>query len=338
VAAFLPLGARLTLPRDRTEGRGGSLTRLIAIKLVMLVPVVFLVGVGTFAMVELLPGDASLAILGENARPELIERVREEYGFDRPVVVRYLDWVGDALHGDFGRSLRTNQPVAEALRERLPVTLQLAVMAQVMALGLAIPLGAWSAWRARGRIDRATTTASYAIASLPSFVVAIILVWSFALQWEVFPVSGFSRLTNGLGANLEHAFLPALTLALGEFAVYSQLLRSDMSATLNEEFIVAARARGLPARHVLVHEALRPSSFALLTLAGVNLGRLIGGTIIVEYFFGLGGVGTLVVQAVSNRDFPVLQGSVFILAVGYLLINTAVDLAYNYLDPRIRRG
>jgi peptide/nickel transport system permease protein len=314
------------------------MVRAVAIKLVMLIPVVFLVCVGTFAMVELLPGDASLAILGENARPELIERVRQEYGLDKPVVVRYVDWAGDALHGDFGRSLRTNQPVTEALSERLPVTLQLAVMAQLLALAFAVPFGAWSAWRVGGRVDRATTTVSYAITSLPSFVVAIILVWVFALRLGVLPVSGFARLSDGVGANLEHAFLPALTLALTEFAVYSQLLRGDMVATLNQDFITAARARGLPSSHVLVHEALRPSSFALLTLAGVNFGRLIGGTFIVEYFFGLGGVGTLVIQAVSSRDFPVLQGSVFLLAVGFLIISTAVDIAYNYLDPRIRRG
>jgi peptide/nickel transport system permease protein len=313
-------------------------SRQIVIRILALLPVLFLVGVGTFLMVELLPGDPAIAILGENSRPELIARVREEYRFDRPLVVRYVDWAGDALQGDLGRSLRTNQPVTEALRERLPVTLQLAVMAQLMALALAVPFASLSAWRAGGRFDRASTSLNYALTSMPAYILGIGLVYVFAVRLRVFPVTGFERLSNGLLPNLEHAFLPALTLALTEFAVYSHLLRDSLAATLSEDFVMAARARGLPARHIVVREALRPSSFALMTLAGLNLGRLLGGTIIVEYLFGLGGIGTLLINAVSNRDFPVLQGGVLLLAAGFLVVNTAVDLAYGYLDPRIRRG
>jgi peptide/nickel transport system permease protein len=313
------------------------LLRMIVVRLALLLPVIFLVSLATFLMVELLPGDPAIAILGENARPELVARVQEEYGFDRPLVVRFGDWLGDALRGDLGRSLRTNQPVTEAFGERLPVTLQLAVMAQVMALGLAVPLAAWSAWREGGRFDRATTASSFALSSFPPFLIGIFLVWLFALHWRIFPVTGFVRLSDGLWQNLEHAFLPALTLALVDLAVYTQLLRANMVVTLQEEFVSAARARGLPSRHILLREALRPSSFALITLAGVNLGQLIGGTIIIEYMFGLGGVGTLVIQAVYNRDFPVLQGCVLLLSVGFLLINTAVDIAYLFIDPRIRR-
>jgi peptide/nickel transport system permease protein len=160
----------------------------------------------------------------------------------------------------------------------------------------------------------------------------------FALHWQIFPVTGWERLTAGVGPNLKHAFLPALTLGLAEFAIYTQLLRGDMAATLQEDFILSARARGLSSRHVLMREALRPSSFSLITLAGVNLGRLIGGTVIIESLFGLGGVGRLITQAIPQKDFPVLQGSVLILAVAYLLINTIVDVAYNFIDPRVRRG
>lgn len=314
------------------------MTRTISVKLLLLVPVIFLVSVATFLMTELLPGDPAVAILGENATPERVALVRAELGLDDPIVERYLGWAGDALTGDFGRSLISNQPVWEAFKERLPVTLQLAVMAQVLALLLAIPFGAWSAWRAGSRFDRATSTFNFAVVGLPPFLLGLLLVYVFALQWQVLPVSGWERFSDDLGDNLRHAFLPALTLALAEFAIYTQLLRGDMAATLNEDFVLSARARGLTSRHILLREALRPSSFSLVTLAGVNLGRLIGGTIIIEKLFGLGGVGTLVTQAIPQKDFPVLQGSVLILAVAYLLINTFVDIGYQFIDPRVRRG
>jgi peptide/nickel transport system permease protein len=296
------------------------------------------VSVATFMMTELLPGDPAIAILGENATPEQIAAINEELGFNKPLVERYIDWASDALSGDLGRSIRSNQPVTEAFMERLPVTLQLAIMAQVIALVLAIPLGAWSAWRAGSRFDRSVSTFNFAIIGLPSFLLGIILVYAFALKWQIFPVTGWVRLTESVSENMKHAFLPALTLGLFEAAIYTQLLRSDMNATLQEDFVLSARARGLSSRHILLREALRPSSFSLITLAGVNLGRLIGGTVIVERLFGLGGVGTLVTQAIPQKDFPVLQGSVLILAVAYLLINTAVDVSYNFIDPRVRRG
>jgi peptide/nickel transport system permease protein len=314
------------------------MARTIGVKLLLLLPVIFLVSVATFMMTELLPGDPAYAILGDQATPERVEVVREQLGLNKPIVERYIDWAGDALQGDLGRSLTSNQPVWEAFKERLPVTLQLALMAQIFALLFAIPFGAWSAWRARGWFDRATTTFSFGVVSLPSFLIAIILVYAFALHWQIFPVTGWVRLTEDLGRNLEHAFLPAISLGLFEFAIYAQLLRGDMNVTLQEDFVLSARARGLPSRHILLREALRPSSFSLITLAGVNLGRLIGGTIIIEKFFGLGGVGTLVTQAIPQKDFPVLQGSVLILAVAYLLINTFVDVGYNFIDPRVRRG
>lgn len=314
------------------------MARAIGLKLLLLVPVIVIVSFLTFLMTELQPGDTAIAILGESAQPEQIEAVREQLGLDKPVPERYADWAGNAITGDLGRSLRSNQPVVEALRERLPVTIQLALMAQLMALILAVPLGAWSAWRAGGKFDRTTSTASFGIVGLPPFVLGLLLVYALALKFEIFPVTGWINLTENLGQNLRHAFLPALTLGLGEAAVYTQLLRNDMAATLQEDFVLSARARGLPSRHVLLREALRPSSFSLITLAGVNLGRLIGGTVIIENLFGLPGVGRLIVQAIPQKDFPVMQGAVIVLAVTYLLINTIVDISYLYIDPRIRRG
>lgn len=311
---------------------------LILRKLLLLIPVIFLVSAATFLLTEALPGDPAVAILGESATPAQIEAINKQLGFDKPIVQRYLDWAGNALQGDFGRSIRSNQPVADAFLERLPVTLQLALMAQVIALALAIPLGAWSAWKQGSRFDRSVSAVNFAIIGLPAFLIGIILVYLLALQFEVFPVTGWVRITDSLTGNLRHAFLPAMTLALGELAVYTQLLRADMTTTLQEDYVLAARSRGLPSRQILMREALRPSSLSLITLAGVNLGRLIGGTVIVEQLFGLGGVGRLVQQAIPQKDFPVLQGSVLILAVAYLLINTIIDVGYTAIDPRIRRG
>lgn len=314
------------------------MARAIGVKLLLLIPVVVIVSFLTFLMTELQPGDTAIAILGESAQPEQIVAVREQLGLDQPIPQRYAEWAGSAVTGDLGRSLRSNQPVVDALRERLPVTIQLAVMAQLMALILAVPLGAWSAWRAGGRFDRATSTTSFGIVGLPPFVLGLLLVYALALKFQVFPVTGWINLTENFGQNMRHAFLPSLTLALTEAAVYTQLLRNDMAATLQEDFVLSARARGLSSRHILLREALRPSSFSLITLAGVNFGRLIGGTVIIEQLFGLPGVGRAIIQAIPQKDFPILQGAVIVLAVAYLLINTLVDVTYLYIDPRIRRG
>ena len=312
--------------------------RQVGLRLLLLVPVLFLVSVATFSITELLPGDPVIAILGENADPETYAALRAELRLDEPVVQRYLDWASDAIHGDLGTSIRSHQPVTEAFRERLPVTLQLAVMATFIGLVVAIPLGAWSAYRAGKFSDRLATTSSFALVGLPPFLMGLLLVYMFALYKEWFPVTGWVYISESVPENLHHAFLPALALALTEIAIYTQLLRADMFATLQQDYILAAKARGLTSRHILMREALRPSSFSLITLAGVNLGRLIGGTVIIEALFALPGVGRLVIQAIPQKDYPVLQGSVLILATAYLFINTAVDLSYSVIDPRIRRG
>jgi peptide/nickel transport system permease protein len=312
--------------------------RFLGLRLLQLVPVVLLVSLGTAALLDLLPGDPAIAILGENATPETIAAVRADLHLDDSFLSRYGTWLGDAVQGDLGSSIRTNRPVTDEFLERLPVTLQLALMAQFFAIVFSVPLGMYAAYRAGKPSDRITSTAAFAFVSLPPFVLAVFLVALFATKWEVFPVTGWERISDDLSENLRHAFLPAITLALAELAVYTQLLRSDMVTTLEEDFVLAARAKGLTTSRILFRHALRPSSFSLITLAGVNLGRLIGGTVVIEFFFSLPGVGQLIVQSIPNKDLPVIQGSVLILATGYLLLNTLVDLSYSVLDPRVRRA
>jgi peptide/nickel transport system permease protein len=297
-----------------------------------------LVSVATFSITELLPGDPAIAILGENATPETIAALRQELRLDDPLPSRYLSWAGDAMRGDLGESTFSHQPVTQAFRERIPTTLQLSITAIAIGLIVAIPVGAWSAYRAGRLSDRIATTASFSLVALPSFLMGLILVYAMALHQQWFPVSGWVYLTEDLGGNFKSAFLPSLTLSLTEIAIFTQLLRADMFATLQQDFVLAAKARGLPTRHLLLREALRPSSFSLITLAGVNLGRLLGGTVIVEHLFALPGIGRLVIAAIRTKDYPVLQGSVLILATAYLLINMIIDLSYSFIDPRIRRG
>lgn len=312
--------------------------RLLGTRLLQLIPVLFLVTVFTFGMTEALPGDPAIAILGESAQPEQIAAVRAELRLDEPLVKRYFLWAGDALRGDLGNSLRSKEPVVDAIQDRLPVNAEIALVTIVFALLIAVPLGAWSAYRAGRAFDRAATTTAFGLSSVPGFVSALLLVALFAVNWQVFPVSQWVPWKDGAGEHLRHLVLPVLTLSLTEIAVYSQILRADMVATMQQDFVLAARARGLPSWHILAREALRPSSFSLVTLAAVSLGRLIAGTVIVEQIFALPGLGQMTTQAIPQKDFPMLQGGVLVMATIYLLLNLLVDAVYPLLDPRVRRG
>ncbi len=312
--------------------------RALGTRLLQLIPIMFLVSLASFVLVDLLPGDPAIAILGENATPETVQALHQQLHLDDSWISRYGHWLGDAVTGDLGTSIRSHQKVTTEFFDRAPVTGQLALMAVLFGLIFAVPLGLWSAHKQGRFADRATSAASFAFVSLPPFILGLLLVYLLSLRVEAFPNVGWARIGDGLGDNLKHAFLPAMSIGLAELAVYTQLLRADAIQTLGEDYVLAARAKGLPTRQVLVHHALRPSSFSLITLAAVNFGRLLGGTVIVEQLFGLPGVGQLVIQAIPSKNMPVIQGSVLILATVYLVLNTLADLSYNYLDPRLRRA
>jgi peptide/nickel transport system permease protein len=308
-------------------------------KLVTLVPTVLLVSLLTFLLTSLLPGDPALQVLG-GAEPsaEAIAAVRADLGLDKPLPVRYLSYLGDVAKGDFGRSYRTRQPVLEAIGERLPVTLEIGLAALVVSILLAVPLGVYSAYRANGPVDRTITTASFGLLAIPSFMTALLLLYVFAVYLGLFPATGWTRLTEDLGKNLKSVVLPATSLGIGQLAVYTRLLRSDMIATLQEDFVSMARAKGLPTWRILFRHALRPSSFSLLTIVGLQVGNLIGGAVIVEQFFALPGIGRLLFDSITQRDLVMVQGVVLFLALSTVMANFTVDLLYSVLDPRIRRG
>lgn len=313
--------------------------RAIARRVVPLVATLIAVSFLTFLLTSLLPGDPAVQILGpQGATPSAVAQVREDLRLDDPLLVRYVHWVGDVTHGDLGRSYRTGQEVRAAIGERLPVTLEVGGMAIVLALLGAIPLGMLSAYRAGGTVDRAVTGASFALLAVPSFMMAILLILLFAEQLGWAPATGWTRLTDDAGDNLRGAILPALSIAIGELAVYTRLLRSDTIATLQEDYISLARAKGMPTFWILLRHALRPSSFSLLTVVGLQVGAIMSGSVLVETLFALPGVGRLLVDSIYQRDLVMVQGIALVVAVSYVLVNVLVDVVYAYLDPRIRRG
>ena len=310
--------------------------RFLVRKLLRLVFVVFAVTVLTFLMVNLLPGDVAYLFAGLDASAAEIEAIRQDLGLDRPLVVRYLEWVTNLLQGDMGLSYRTSEPVAEAILSRLPVTIELMVLAQVAAIGLAVPLGVLCAYRQNRWVDKVVTLAGFAMISIPPFVMALILIFVFALRLGILPATGYTPLSEGLWDNLRTFILPALSIALIEWVTLMRLLRNDMIVTLQEDYIAMARAKGLPTWHILLRHALRPSSFSLITILGIQVGALIGGTLIIESLFALPGVGRLLLIGIFSRDYMIVQGCILFIAVAYVLINFLVDLAYSMLDPRIR--
>jgi peptide/nickel transport system permease protein len=310
----------------------------VAQRLLYLVPVLVAVSLLTFLIASLLPGDLAYVILGDQATPEKVAALRHDMGLDQPIWWRYLSWLGNVLQGDFGRSFRTGQTVLQAVMERLPVSLELMLLAQLGALAIGIPLAIACAVRSGSAFDRFMTGSAFSMLSVPAFLSAILLIYLFAVELRWLPATGYVPFSEEPVGNLRCFLLPALTLALGEWPVLMRVLRSDMIATLQEDYIAMARAKGLkPSRILLVH-ALKPSSLTLVTVTGINIGRLIGGTVIVESIFALPGIGRLLLGAIFTRDLIILQGVVLFVACGYVLMNFVVDMLYAVLDPRIRHG
>ncbi|WP_445220713.1 ABC transporter permease [Bradyrhizobium sp. Pa8] len=310
----------------------------VARRLLAILPVLLAVSLLTYLIASLLPGDLAYVILGDQATPENVAALRRDMGLDQPLWWRYLSWLGHVLQGDLGRSFRTGQTVLQAVAERIPVSLELMLMAEFIGLLIGVPLAIACAARAGGAFDRFMTGSAFAMLSMPSFLMAILLIYLFAVELRWLPATGYVPFTEEPLSNLRFFVLPALTLALAEWPGIMRVLRSDMIATLQEDYIALAKAKGLkPARILFVH-ALKPSSLTLVTVTGINIGRLLGGTLIVESIFALPGIGRLLVGAIYTRDLVILQGVVLLVASGFVIVNFIVDMLYAVLDPRIRHG
>jgi len=312
--------------------------RYAGTRLVQLVVITFLISVFTFLLVHLLPGDPTVAILGPNDTPTARAELLRQLGLNKPLVDQYGTWLVNVLHGNLGQSFTTKQEVTNALGEGAPIDLELIVVSQVIALVVALPLAMVAALRPNRVFDRAATTSTFGLLALPTFVIAPILVLVVAVKIHVFPATGWDSLSEGIGPNLKSAILPSICLAFGSIAVYYRLLRADLIATLQEDYVTMARSKGLSTRYILLRHALRPSSFTLLAAAGLVIGGLFTSAFIVEVLFALPGIGYLLVQAIYSDDYLMVQGMALVAAMAFVVINFGVDFFLTLLDPRVRRA
>jgi peptide/nickel transport system permease protein len=324
-----------------------DVARFVGRRLVQLVVVLFLVTFFTFTLIRLLPGDPTTVLLQGIATPQQKAALEADLGLDKPFLEQYGDYMGHLAQGDFGHVYSTNQEVGDLIKESLPVSIELMLYAQVLALLIAIPLGVFTAYRAGTRSDKVVSTGAFALLAIPNFVLGFFLAYFVGTELHWLPSQGYEGgwldwIVNGASADIwghiEHMVLPTIALAAGQVAVYMRLLRSDMVATLQEDFITMAKSKGISDRRVLWRHALRPSSLTLLTVAGLYFGTLIGGAIVVEVIFQLPGIGTMIYQSVIQREYVELQGCVVVIALMFVLVNFVVDFLYVVLDPRIRRA
>ena len=316
-------------------------TSYLVSRLGQTVIVIVIVSMMTFLFLSVLPGDPVTAQIGAEAggfTEETLARARHDLGLDRPLPIQYLRWAGNALTGDWGQSIRTKEAVFGALLDRAPVTLELTALALLLSLLIAIPVGIGAALRRNSWLDRLATTGAVAGVALPNFWFAILLILLFSVRLNWLPASGYvDPLDDPLGA-IKHLFLPALVLGMAQSASIMRQMRSSMLEVMGQDFIRTARAKGLSSYRVVLGHALRNALIPVITLLGLRLANILGGTIIIEQVFALPGMGRLAVQAIFSQDFPVVMGFVLIVALLVQLANLATDLSYGLIDPRIQLG
>ncbi|GAA1513876.1 ABC transporter permease [Nocardioides humi] len=310
----------------------------IGLKVLRLVAVLLVVSTLCFFSLALLPGDPARLMLGDAATDQSVATLRDQLGLDLPMMQRFTDWLGGVVTGDLGSSYRTGQAVTRILAERAPVTIELILLSQVIALGLAIPAAIVAAHRRRTGTDRALSLWVFTSLSTPDFVVGVVLVWIFSVQLGWLPANGYSPWSEGVSAHLSSLLMPAIALAGTSFALYQRVLRADLVETLRQDYIEVARAKGISSARITFRHALRPSLLGLSTQIGVTVGMLIGSTVVVESLFGLPGIGDELAGAVTARDYIEVQGLVLVIAACFVLVNALVDVLYPVIDPRLAKA
>lgn len=313
------------------------MARLVIRRLIETIPVLVIMSMLVFSLTLLLPGDPVLGMLGPSAQVDdaAVEQLREELRLNDPIPVQYLTWVGNVLQGDMGRSTATNQPVADAIFNRIPVTALLSFMALSISVLIALPLGILGAVKRGSAWDLAASALSVFGLAVPGFWLAILMIMLFGVRLGWLPASGYvSPIENPLGS-IEHLLMPAVALGAAGAGTLTRQLRSSLLEVLREDYVLTARAKGLRGNYVITRHALRNALIPSVTVLGLSLGNLFGGSLIIESIFLVPGVGSLLVNAIFTRDFPIIQAGTLIIALVVVLVNLGVDVLYGFLDPRI---
>lgn len=305
-------------------------------RLINLIPVAFIVLLVTFSLIHLTPGNPAYTILGEQASKSAVRLLDQKMGLNQPLMVQFVTYLNHAIHGNLGRSLLDNEPVAHLIITRLPITVELSVLALALSLVIALPMGIMAAYRPNTWVDSISRVLALVGAAVPNFWLALLLIYVFAVSLRWLPSIGWVPLSHGVGQNLVHLILPVVVLSLPLVATTSRVLRGELLEALHALYIQVARAKGLREWTVVMRHGLKNALIPVVTVVGLQVGFLLGGVVITEEIFSLPGMGQLVVGAIFDRDYMVLQGSVLFMALVVLLANLAVDLCYAWLDPRIR--
>lgn len=310
--------------------------RLIALRVISSVPVMLIVAVIVFLLLRLSPGDPATIMAGDSATPEAVQALRVQMGLDQPLPVQFINWIAGIAQGDFGQSILSRMPVSALIADRLEPTLVLALCAIVITVTIAVPLGALAAWRHNSWIDRVVMTFSVLGFSIPAFVVAYLLMLFFAMKAGLLPVQGYVSPFTDLGEAVLHLVLPSLTLALVFMALIARVTRSSLLEVLNQDFVRTAKAKGNPAFRTLWRHALPNAAVPIITVIGLGIAMLISGVVVTESVFNIPGIGRLTIDAILARDYPVVQGLMLFFALIYVGVNLLIDIAYIFVDPRIR--
>jgi len=312
------------------------MTAYVIKRVLAAIPVLIFVGLVTFSLVHIAPGDAANIMAGDYAGPDDVKKLRTELGLDKPIAEQFVDWVTRTLRGDLGKSIFSGQSVGQLVKQRLNPTLSLTIGGGLLAVLIGIPLGVVAAWKSDTVVDRIAQVFAALGLAVPGFWLGFILLWMFAVNFRIFPVIGFVSIFDDVGGFLRSVTLPCLLLGITGSASLVRMTRASMLEVFREDFIRTARAKGLPEREVLFRHALRAGAIPIITVIGFLAAGLLTGVVVTETVFTIPGVGRLVAEAVQQRDFPIVQSLLMLLASVYVAVNLLVDIAYAYVDPRVR--